>query len=92
MAENNNAVTKEDLRNALDEVVTYLSKQIQESAATTEVNITAEMNKRFRRAGRQRQAFHKKFENQIHEIRGEVISGFENAKAHAEKITNEHCK
>jgi hypothetical protein len=46
MAENK-AVTKEDLKHALNEVVAHLTGLIKETAAATEAKLTAEMDRRF---------------------------------------------
>jgi hypothetical protein len=39
-------------------------------------------NKRFRRADRQRQLFHKKVENRFHEIEGKIMNRFGQAEEH----------
>jgi hypothetical protein len=98
MAENN-AVTKEDLQstrddllNAVSNVVAQLTKLVQETAAATEAKLTTEMdrrfdvvNKRFRRADRQRKEFREEMENQLHEIRAKVLSRFDRAELHADE-------
>ena len=68
----NNAITKEDLQLAISKAVAELTNVIHvavgERAAVTEVKLTAEMDKRFQSADRQRRAFREEVENRFHEI------------------------
>ena len=84
----NNAITKEDLQNAIVE----LTKLIKETASATEHSIMSEMNrrfdvsdKRFRRADRQRQEFRKAVENRFHEIEGKLMNRFSQAEEHTDE-------
>lgn len=100
MAENN-AVTKEDLQIALNEVAGQLTKVIKEtvreSAEATEAKLTAEMDrrfadskndmlKRFRRADRKHQALQQEVKNQFLLWDGKIMIRFDKAEENAEKI------
>lgn len=97
----NNAVTKEDLQNAINKAIAELTNVIKvvvdERVSSTETKLTAEMdrrfteaqnatNKRFRRADRQRQLFRKEVENRFHEIRGMIESRFDRAKEYTDDV------
>jgi hypothetical protein len=100
MADNNKAITKEDLKSALDEVVAHLTKFIKDTtkgtAAETEAKLMAEMdrrftesrdamNKRFQSADRQRQKFRQEVGNQFHEIRATIDNRFDMAKEYTDE-------
>jgi hypothetical protein len=95
----NNAVTKadlqivqEELQNALSSVVAQLTKLIQETAAATEAKLTAEMDKRFQSADRQRRAFREEVENRFHEIRGMIDTRFDRAKEYTDEAVVEKIR
>jgi len=99
MAENN-AVTKEDLQNALTELAIQLTKVIKEtareSATATEAKLMAEMDrrfaaskddmiKRFRRAEKKQQEFRAETANQFHQLRGTVENRFDLVKQYTDE-------
>ncbi len=84
----NNTVTKEDLQLVISQAIAELTNVIQvtveERAAVTEAKLTAEMDKRFQGADRQRRAFREEVENRFHEIRGMIINRFNEAKEYTD--------
>ena len=88
----NSAVTKDDLQSALSSVVAQLTKLIQETAASTEAKLTAEMDKRFQSADRQRRAFREEVENRFHEIRGMIQNRFDQAKEYTDEAVVEKIR
>jgi hypothetical protein len=67
MAENN-AVTKDDLKNVLDDVVTRLSGLVKETAAATEAKLLAEMDRRLSESQRAFNEFRGEFDKHRDEV------------------------
>jgi hypothetical protein len=92
----NNAITKEDLQLAISKAIAELTNVIkvtvEERAAVTEAKLTAEMDKRFQSADRQRRAFREEVENRFHEIRGMIDTRFDRAKEYTDEAVVEKIR
>jgi len=94
MAENN-AVTKEDLKNILNELWDKVNSRFEASDRKLEefrgeVNSRFEASdrksdKRFRRSDRQRQALHKEVQDWFYQLEGKIMNRFDQALAHADE-------